>query len=264
MTYPVNSGDTINHNDHNGIQSLLEDVLGLGENGYGLPLIRSNPLGTSNRTTALEWNNLVYDTDILYQHITNTSTTIQKVTTGTTVVQAAQTNELYSTVAWLYDNSRRYTCHPGQFVISTGSSILFTGGGKSLRTLPWGVDNNSITHRVVSQFANRLAARYYFNIGSYLTFIPYYQGEGLNDLDAEWANFIDYLRTPGNEYIYDRTKYINYDSTTTEWTSGTLHVSITADRSPDQSSIEFITQYRNDASPTLLISPAVGIYNITL
>ena len=265
MTFPKTTTDTLSHYDYNDIQLLVGDTLGLGENGYGFALIRSNPVELNDKVTALNWNNLVYDTDILYQHITNTNTSTRYVGTGSSYIQASDVNQLYATSAWLHDDSRRYTCHPGQFEISSGTSILFYPGGDSLRTLPWGVSDSSITHKVVSQFANRLSARYYFNIGSYLTFTPYYQANtGINDLDAEWANFIDYLRQPANQYIYDRSKYITYSTTTTEWTSGTLHVSVTANRSSNQDSIEFVTTYNNDASPNLLILPTVGIFNITL
>lgn len=264
MTFPKTTSDTFNHNDYDDIQTLLGDVLGIGENGYGLALIRSSPIEIDDTVTALEWNNLVYDTNILHQHITNTTTSTPYVSTGSSVITAASVNELYATNTWLYDDSRRYTCHPSQFAISTGTSVLFYPGGDSLRTLPWGVDTNAITHKVVSQFANRLSARYYFNIGSYLTLTPYYQGIGVNDLDAEWANFIDYLRQPANQFIYDRRLYNTYSSTTTAWTSGTLHVSIDANRSADLASIEFVTTYSNNANPDLLITPAVGIYNITL
>ena len=265
MTFPKTYGDTLSYYDYNDIQTYLNDTLGIGENGYGLASIRSGPIEVNNKVTAADWNNLVHDINMLSLHINNYIASIPYIATGTDVITTAIANNLYTTATFLHDDSRRYTCHPSQFEISSGTSILFYTGGDSLRTLPWGVSTNAITHKVVSQFSSRLAARYYFNIGSYLTLTPYYQsGTGINDLDAEWANFIDYLRQPANQYIYKRNEYENYSSTTTAWTSGTLHVSVTANRSSDQSSIEFVTIYSNDSSPNLLITPAVGIYNITL
>lgn len=263
MTFPTTTSTVIIHEDYNSIQVIAEDIMGLGENGYGLASIQSNPVTPGRRVKATQWNYLLNDVNSIYQHVTGEFTSTQSVTTGTTQVSSNMANNLYGTVQWLQD--RRYTAHESQFLVSTGSSTVFYNNGTSLRTLPWGVGSNAITHRVVTEFENRLSARYYFNLGCYLTFTPYYEGTtGLNDLDAEWADFIDYLVDPANQYRYDRTQYITYSSTTTAWSSGTLNVSVVANRAVDQSSVEFIITYSNDASPSLLISPAVGIFNITL
>ena len=260
---PTSTGDILYHTDFTETQSALEDILGLGQNGYGIPSLKSNPVSPDGKIKAYQWNDLLYDFNAFHEHVTGAVTSTQLVVTGTTVVSHNMANDLYYTTQSLIAN--RYTAHPSQFLISDGGvSTTFYSGGDSLRTLPWGVDSSIITHKVVTQFPNSLAARYYFNLGCYLTYTPYYEGDGLNDLDAEWANFIDYLREPAQVHIYDRAKFVNYDSTTTEWTSGTLHVSIQADRSDDFKSIEFTVIYQNDASPNLLISPAVGIYTITL
>ena len=264
MSIPTTTGAPISAVDINPTQAILEDILGIGENGWGIPMIQSNPVSVGSRIYAKDWNGLVVDLEIVNQHITGIDLTNPSlVTTGTSIINHNTANDLYTVAQSLV--ASRYLVNPNQFLISDGgSSTVFYGGGDSLRTLAWGVSSNYITHKVVTQFPNRLAARYYFNMGCYLTYTPYYSGTGLNDLDAEWANFIDYLRAPAQTCIYDREKFVKFDSTTTAWTSGTLHVSITADRSDDLKSIEFTVEYRNDASPDLLISPAVGIYTITL
>jgi hypothetical protein len=263
MSLPTTTDAIITATDFNATQVILEDILSISENGWGLTAIQSNQVSTGKRVYASDWNSLLSDLNTVHQHITGGFTSTAAVITGTTVINHNLANDLYDVTQSLIAN--RYSVNPNQFLISDGgSSTIFYGGGDSLRTLPWGIDTNVITHRVVTQFPNRLAARYYFNLGCYLTYTPYYSGTGLNDLDAEWANFIDYLRDPAQTYTYDRQKFVSYDSTTTAWTSGTLHVSITADRAADFKSIEFIVEYRNDATPELLISPAVGIYTITL
>jgi hypothetical protein len=264
MTFPKSPGDFIDHNDLNATQTILEDIMGIGENGYGLTSILSNPVAVGRKVNATQWNYLLSDMNTVEQHITgSTSTTLLPVTTASTaIIYASTVTNIYNNTVALQPN--RYHCDPSQFLISDGgSSTIFYGGGDSSRTSPWGVATSSITHHVTTQFPNRLAARYYFNLGCYLTYTPYYNGTGLNDLDTEWANFIDYLRA-ATPYTYDRQKFVTYDSVTTEWTSGTLFVSIQADRAVDQASIDFTVIYRNNASPNLLISPAVGIYTITL
>jgi len=263
MSLPTTTGAVIATTDFNPTQAILEDILGIGENGWGLTSIQSNPVPPGKRIYARDINGLLADVNLVNQHITGGFTNISAVVTGTGVVNHNTANDLYDATQSLVAN--RYSVNPNQFLISDGGySTIFYAGGDSLRTFPWGIDTNVITHKVVTQFPNRLAARYYFNMGCYLTYTPYYSGFGLNDLDAEWANFIDYLRDPARTYTYDRQKFVSYDSTTTAWTSGTLHVSITADRAADLKSVEFTVEYRNDASPDLLISPAVGIYTITL
>ena len=260
-------GTLITATDYNNVHLSLHDILGLGENGYGLPLIDSDPIDTSGNVTitAFQWNHLLSDVNKVYQHITNVLTSTQVIVTGT-VVSSSFIDGVEPAVEWCYDNARRYTCHPSQFYVDPeANTSTFYADGVSLRTLPWGILENSITHRVLTQFENRLSARYYFNLGCFLTFTPYYEEDtGLNDLDAEWADFIDYLRAPAQEYRYSRSDFITYSSTVTSWSSGTLSVSVTADKSVDESAVEFIIVYSNNASATLIVSPAVATWAITV
>jgi len=135
--------------------------------------------------------------------------------------------------------------------------------GSSIRTLAWGAnDITQISHQITCRFRSRLAARYYFNQGNYLTWKAFYTVGFVNDLDAEWANFIDYLSI-SDDYRYGRAEYVVGDSLT-EYSSGTLYINVIANKSDDEARIDFTIQYGNVATPNLLISPAVGIYNITL
>ena len=257
--------------DYNTVHYLIEDILGLNENGWGLPLLSSNPAtAVTTVVNAREYNRLLDDINVAHSHITNANTSISYVVTGTTIVAAGFTNSLTDVASWLNNNSRRYTSHPDQYfrvnLVGGGtSSNILPNGGTSTRTLVWGAnDITQITHRVTCAFRNRLAARYYFNQGNYLTWIPYYNtSTGLiNDLDGEWSNFINYL-VNSNQYKYRRDEYLIGD-TSTYYTSGTLYVNVIANRSNDQSRVDFTIEYGNSASPNLLISPAVGTYNIVL
>lgn len=261
----LTSGTLVYHTNTNVAQSIMQDILGLGENGYGLPIINSVPAEESESIRARPLNLLIDDINIVYEHITNVSTATSHAVTGTTVVSASYLNEITSTAEWLNDPIRRYTCHPSQFYFdtSTNTSTFISSDSTSTRTLPWGVDSNEIKHRLVSSFPDRLAARYYFNLGSYLTFIPFYLGTtGLNDLDAEWADFIDYLNLPEQKYTYRRSEFVNWSSTSTSWTSGTLAVSVIANRAEDETGIEFIVSYKNNASATLIVTPSVATWSI--
>jgi len=267
----VTSLTTITHVEYNDTYTLMEEVLGLGENGWGIPLLSSAEVLSGKRVLASNYNNLLKDINVAHRHITNAATSTSAVITGTTIISASYINELSSVSTWLHDNSRRYTCHPNQYflvdLVGGGNTATIVAPlGTSTRTLAWGAnDVVEIEHHVTCGFRSRLAARYYFNQGNYLTWRPYYNtGSGfVNDLDAEWANFIDYLNEAGNEYRYGRTEYLAGDSTTA-YTSGTLYINVIANRSDDQARVDFTIQYGNVATPNLLISPAVGVYNITL
>ena len=261
----ITAGTTATHLDFNLAQSNMEEILGLGENGYGLALIASVPAEESQTAWAQAWNNLLFDINIVNRRITNTSTNINNLVTGTSLITASPMDAMITTSTWLLDASRRYTCHPNQFYVDpvSNTSTLITSDSTSTRTLPWGANGtNIITHRLIASFPDRLAARYYFNLGSYLTFIPYYEGTGLNDLDAEWADFIDYLRAPNKTYTYRRDDFVNWSSTTTNWTSGTLAVSVVANKSTDETRVEFIITYANNATATLIVTPAVATWQI--
>lgn len=261
----ITAGTTATHLDFNLIQSNMEEILGLGENGYGLSLIASVPAEEGQLAYAQAWNNLLFDINIVNRHITNTPAGINTLVTGTSIITASPMEAMLTTSTWLLDDARRYTCHPSQFYVDpvSGKTDFITSDSTSTRTYSWGANGiNIITHRLIASFPNRLAARYYFNLGSYLTFFPYYEGLGLNDLDAEWENFIDYLRAPNKTYTYRRSDFVDWSSTTTSWTSGTLSVSVVANKSADETRVEFIISYANNATATLIVTPAVATWTI--
>jgi hypothetical protein len=256
------SGTNIPKSDFNNAQVILTDVLGRGENGYGRPITWSDPVETTQVATASQWNRFILDLNIVHQHVTNVSTSTLSVNTGTDRIAASTVSNLVSSVNYVSDASRRYTCHPAQFLVF-GSTSTFYSDSTSTRTLAWGVDPNIITHEVVVSFPTRLAARYYFNMGSYLTFIPAYKGDIISELDGVWGNFIDYLNQPAQEYRFDRTKYLAGSAITT-YTSGSLTVSVLASISTDEKTIKFTTSYSNSESSTVYIAPSGSTWTILI
>jgi len=260
---PISGLSSINNNDYNDIQVILDDILGLGENGYGMPQIKSGPLSTGARATTNQWNALINDLNTVRYHITNTGTSTAYFITGTTVITSATINNLYADAYLLQNSLQRYTCHPNQFY-TTSSSRTFFKDSLSIRTNSWGTQTTSISHQVVATFPSPLTARYYFNLGSYLNFVPYIQGAAINDLDGEWLNFVNYLRTSNNEYRYTHGEFVNYLSTTTTINSGTLQVKILAEKSVDETAVKFTITYKNNASSTIQLIPSASIYKITV
>lgn len=259
------SGTNLPKTDYNTAQATLQDILSVGEDGYGIPILNSDPVEVTQVARARGWNDFISDLNVVHKHISNVSTNTSYFNTGTSIVTASTVSNLLARVNWLNDASRRYTCHPSQFY-TTGTSIstsTFFSDSTSTRTLSWGVDPSIITHEVVVSFPSRLLARYYFNMGSYLSFVPYYEGDIISDIDGEWATFIDYLRLPANTYKFDREKYLA-GSDITNYNSGSLTISVLAEISADERTIKFTTSYSNNASSTLYISPSGSTWTILI
>ncbi len=268
MTFPKNPTDLILAADYNYLQAQVEEIIGQNENGYGFSEIYSLPVSDANKVDTNSWRYLIRDLNIVSAHITNvtTATDISGITTGslitTSMPNSAATNAAYAL-------ANRYTCHPAQYFTDpvTGGTVNYEGG-TSTRTTVWGVDLREIHHTARVSFPTRLMARYFFNLGSYIQWTNRDLNNGLNDIDAEWATFFDsVLETP---YIYSRNQYVNYDSTTTTYNSGTLQIEITANivgsvGDPEYGrAIDFSIYYRNNDSSNLIVSPTVAYWNILI
>lgn len=277
MSFPVTTSQLINDSDFNAIQTIVDDVMGLGENGWGLAIYNSNPVTVTDKVRAFDMNNLIGDVGIIHTHITNVNTSTSYVVTGTTLVNTATFNQLKTTSDYYSSDLRRYTCHPSQFAESNTLThdVLFYAGGvngsTSTRSIIWGETTETsvrvISHKLVASWPTRLQARYYFNQGSYISWKPYHFGDGLNDLDTEWANFIDWLNAPQNLYRYTRNEFVNYEGalgTSTYYTSGTLQVTVQAIKATDEKSVEFNIELTNLDTADLIVTPAVAYYNILL
>lgn len=268
MSFPKTTGNTIISSDYNYIQSIVEDVMGQNENGYGVSNIWSLPVSDRSIVTADRWKYLARDLNIISAHITNVTTATDTNGLNTSTLITTTLPNLAAVNAD-YGLANRYTCHPNQFFTdpTTGGTVDYSNG-TSTRTTVWGVNVSEIHHTVRVSFPTRLMARYFFNQGAYIQWTNRDLNNGLNDIDAEWANFFDYvLKTP---YIYSRNQYINYDNTTTSWSSGTLQIEIIADIVGTVgdveygSAIDFSIYYRNNDSSQLIVSPTVARWTIQI
>ena len=266
MTLPATSGTIIAASQYNEIHALMNDVMGQGEAGYGLALLLSAPITNQNRLTAQAWQNLQIDLDTAHRHITNTATNITSIVTGTTVVTAALINEFWDAAQFIVEN--RYECHPQQYFKDavTGESWNTTNGSSS-RTANWGLSPTvSITHEVNVVWASAAVRSYFFNSGGLLEWKPYHTNAAmtpntsLNDLDTEWASFINHVQGQGG-WDYDHTTYRDWDTTATTYSSGTLRINIVADQETDRS-IRFVCTFTNVETPQLVVTPSTQYYNI--
>lgn len=258
-------GTSISSSTFNIAQEKLQDILGIGEDGYGLPYILSDPISYTNRVSSQSWNFLLQDVNTIHRHITNQSTSSYITLNTSTILYASTVTNVFSNIDWLYDSTRRYTCHPSQF-FTTGTNVLpttstFTLGGVSTRTTVWGIDPTSLSHEVVATFPTRLRANYYFNLGSFLTFDPFVSGTSYSELDTRWITFVNYMNVNSRKYKYDRAKF-QYNSTLTTFTSGTLSVSILAEKINVGKSIKFIITLSDSENTNVYINPTGNSWKI--
>jgi hypothetical protein len=254
--------DIVQKTDFNGLQGQIASVLGQGLNGWGLTVYSSTPVTEMDLITIDDWKKLQSDINLASMHIANKSTSTVVMGTGT-IVSSTLIDSLDQSTGWVISN--RHSCHPNQFF----SEIV---GAESSRTTSWGNDTPSptITHRVEAMWANSQLAREYFNQGGEFVWNPYHTnssitGQSLNDLDENWASFINHLQGQGG-WKYNREDFVKTNAATVDViSSGTLRISVTATRNLQGSGIDFQFVFSDLSTPALLsIEPNPTYYNIVV
>jgi len=262
MSLPTSTGSFVYSADFNALQSIVADIRGLSENGYGKTVV--SPTVDGSLITSDRVNTLFNNISSVYTHITNITTVTTTVTTGVTVISSNYYNQLKAMVDYCLNN--RYGCHPNQYLRDGSNNLIYEASTTSTRTLPWGANGvTQITHKVRIAWATRLSALYYFNQGNYLTWQPSYEGGQINDLDIEWANWITYIAaTPAQQFLYNRANFVGGSLTTRNYSSGTLRISVVVVKSPLETAVDFTITYQNVDAPLLVVVPAAWAYRIDL
>lgn len=280
MSLPTTSNSLILAENYLQIYEKIVEVIGQGENGYGLKDFSSLLVNTGTNISKFDWNSLYNDVvNIAFVHITNQTTSTQLLPdVGNVLVDPSMHNELYDLVNFIYEN--RYTCDENQYFRDpvSNSSLNFSGG-ISTRVSPWGGSGGlEIKHRVKTKWTTRLNARYFFNTGGYFTWTPYHLNNGLNDLDTEWANFIRSIQInqETNPLIYNRSIFVSHNPGSTlilrpaisslsgadpTYQSGTLSITVGVFKASNEQSLEFIITLNNSNSSVLIVEPDVGYWN---
>jgi hypothetical protein len=246
--------------DYNYIQHLTTDIIGLGLDGYGQGSQNSVPVSNRKRDSALRWDNLIKDVSFINKHITHVNTSTLAPSTGT-IIGSALPNELAADINWLADPVRRYTCHPLEYY-SVNNTTTNTLNGTSTRTTVW---SKQFVHKVRADFPTNRFARYFFNAGGMFVWRPHFLSVVGNDRDVEWAEFLKYIQAEP-PYEYKRNNFINTltNTTVTTYTSGSMTVSIVAERRDDITStqrIDFSATFRNNDVSDLIVYPTTGYWN---
>ena len=270
-SYSVNAGDLITVDGYNVIQSAVNNIIGIGSEGYGISSFSGNSVTSKNTIKYSNWYGLVRDVGLINVHIDNVfNTQLGSIGTGT-LISSTITNVLSNTISYI--DANKYLCNPSQYYRDpiTGGDIEFGDGtpnSTSTRTTVWGFGTETeITHTSRTRWFTGLLANYFFNQGAYFIWTPEFTGTTTNDIDLEWTNFLTYVKHTGG-YEYRREEYVNYISTLTSWTSGTLQISLLATKStiPDSQGeignvIDFTIKYRNTDNPDIVIVPTNAYWN---
>lgn len=264
MTFPRATDDPIEVLDFTSSSNIVSRIAGLGEDGYGLPIPSSTTFSTNTKIRAQDWNSLISTLNAISIHVYNTTTGISTVSNTTTII-ATLSNTVNDMAMQLLPDPVRYTCHPLQFYRDPVTSETWnTTNGTSTRTLVWDMDADAeITHKVNAAWTNPLTARYFFNQGGVFIYKPFYNTSTAatittGTVDARWVDFIDYVKHIGG-YEYTRAQFINpNNSVTKSWTSGTLGISLLAEKNAAKDSILFTVKYKK---PLLEIVPSREYWN---
>ena len=240
--------------------TIINDIIGMGENGYGVPVPWSGPVSTKTRIKSRDWNYLQRDLNGIFIHITNTGTSTTTVT-NTTIVNSTLSNAVWEGVSEI--EGQRYICHPDQYYADPVTGETWnTSNGTSTRTLIWDMESTAeITHRVNAAWTTPLTARYFFNQGGYFIYSPYYANTGTTaTIDTQWVSFINHVKGLGG-FDYTRAYFVNTATSvvTKSWTSGTLRISFVAERNTAKNEILFTIKYKRRA---LELVPDRGYWNI--
>lgn len=266
MSLPTTTGTRVLSQDFNSIQSIVADIRGTSENGYGLTVVSPTVVGS---LISEDRNNiLLKNVSSVYTHITNLVTSTNTVTSSATNVNSVVRASFYNQIKAMVDYclANRYTCHPSQLQNNGAGRLIYDVSTSSTRTLPWGANGiTSITHKVKVAWVTRLSALYYFNNGNHINWLPNFTGPQINDLDITWANWINYINvTPNQVYKYNRANFVSGSTVTRTYTSGTLVITVVAVKSPQETSVDFTVTYQNTDAPLLVVIPAAWAYRIDL
>ena len=238
-------GSIVKVSDYMDSWTIINDIIGIGENGYGIPVPWSGPATTKTKIKVRDWNFLQRDLNSIFIHVTNTGTATTVVTT-TTIVNSTLSNRVWDGVNEIV--GQRYYCHPDQFYADPVTSETWnTTNGTSTRTISWDMDATAeITHKVNAAWTTPLTARYFFNQGGYFIYKPFYANTGTTaTIDTQWVSFIDYVKSTGG-FEYTRPYFVNTTTNlvTKSWTSGTLKISLAAERNVANDQVLFTVKYK--------------------
>lgn len=187
---------------YNDLRNAITDIFGATSTGYGYKNPASSVAVKDSKIFASDWNNLLSDLNLIWQHQQNTNLTpAGNAPSTTTSVSSVWTNSIIDAINTA--NTKRYDRPAvGQRASGIGVGSTFPATGT------WGA---SIRHQVTLTWPSDLEANYFFNLGGRLTFNLSYPAGSYTGDNATWASLIDGWQSAPlggiPALVYDRTKF---------------------------------------------------------
>jgi hypothetical protein len=187
---------------YNDLRNAITDIFGATSTGYGYKNPASSVATKNTNILASDWNNLLSDLNLIWQHQQNTNLTPAGTAPSTTTsVSSVWTNSIIDAINTA--NTKRYDRPAvGQRASGIGVGSTFPATGT------WGA---SIRHQVTLTWPSDLEANYFFNLGGRLTFNLSYPAGSYTGDNATWASLIDGWQSAPlggiPALVYDRTKF---------------------------------------------------------
>jgi hypothetical protein len=169
----IQSGNRIDAEDYNNMQSKVANVLGTGsgDKGYGQTVL-SSPV-TNNAITAAQMQNLKTDLNKIKFHQTNTAT----------LAPTVLANTLIKASDWTVYNQEATDLENARFTLSSNSTQSTKVVNLQRAYTTW---NGTQRHNVIVDFGSANAGRYFFNSGGEIILEPSHSNNTL-DKGANWA-----------------------------------------------------------------------------
>lgn len=217
------ANDRILFSDYNALRDAIADILGTGAGtfGYGQTVRSSRVSGASgsggvagggtgaSSVRTDEYSRLRSDIINVYRHVYGTDPTpadpivgqlIRWVTAAGVVTSEYGLSEYgiaeynATSIAGASDPYTQFNVFVtdltnARFTCATNQSIT-EGKGSVIRTLPWGVGNNTISTRVSVSFSSANAARFFFNSGGEIRITSSRSGGATSSQNTSWSNLL--------------------------------------------------------------------------
>lgn len=187
---------------YNNLRTAVTDIFGATSTGYGYKNPTSSDVTQGGSIRAVDWNNLLADLNLIWQHQNNSLfTPTGTVPAASNPISSTWVNSLVAAINTA-DTKRYDRAATGQYTAAPTISSTFPATGT------WGT---SIQHRVTMTWPTESDANYFFNLGGQITFDLSYPSGSYTGDNATWTALIDGWKTAPNNgvqgLVYNRTKF---------------------------------------------------------
>ena len=240
MAFPVTTATQVLSVDKNLIQNRIREVMGIGEEGYGISALQSRLHSTGTLVRASHFQALYDDLDRIYQHQTGNNLNAANTFSSATVITTASVNYLNTFSQYVIDPNNRYFVHPSQ---STASVELIDP-----RVSIWSTE---ISSSILCTWTSVLQANYFFNSGGQLQLQTNHQNNWSTAREKEWARLLTAIGTSS----FTHSNWIaGIDTVSTYTADAPYNFYVTVNTDVAEKSVQFTVELVNDTA-SLIVYP---------